>query len=224
LDVLAAPKLTDCTHQFCGACIEQYFDSVGGGPSAGSDRPAAVRAHGPPEQVTAAGTGTPAASLSNDSALPCSHVVVTCPSCRDVVSTCTFERTLDRDLAKLVDDMSAGDLWEAAPPEEQRSLRALQDEWHSRRSRYQASAWHRACSGKALKEKARAARARAAVSDGFAAYEGREGRFLDAYYAGPARQLDEEDDELYDYAAKFVLPLAAAVLLIVMMSRQRPPQ
>jgi hypothetical protein len=34
--------------------------------------------------------------------------------------------------------------------------------------------------------------------------------------------LDDDQDDLYDFAAKFVLPLAAAVIMLVMVARRSP--
>ena len=239
LDLLAAPKLTDCTHSFCGMCVHRYFDSVGGALSNEEQVQLETETVNAAEQLSnvgslmasiAAATMQREFSATRDSAVhvphpDCSHddVVVTCPTCRDVVSTCTYERVLDRDLAKLVDSISFGEEWHSASEEERMQVQALQDDWHARRRQYQAYMWKRTCTGKALRDRVRAARARAAVSDGFTAYSGREGRFLDEYYAGPRRLQDDEDDDdfMYDAAARYVVPLVACILMLVYMAKSR---
>ncbi len=175
-------------------------------------------------------------SKTNESAMICPELCIKCPTCRDIISTCTFERVLDRDLAYKVDNFHLlyPNEWKKSTLTTKKKLNILQNEWHTRRKKYQANEWSRQCSGKSLKDRVRVARARAAVNDNYSAYQGRESRFLDSYYSGATynnnnnhnnnANIDsgtgnDDDDDIYDVASKLVVPLAMAVLMLIVIAR-----
>jgi hypothetical protein len=229
LDLLAAPKLADCTHSFCGMCVTAYAASL--------QNPSIF-----PSFVLSAGSGIPTTtnnlenvlesedlphsnhtnltSATNDAASPCPEHVMACPSCREVISTVTFERTLDRDLAIKVDEFQNTMEWSEASEVDRSEIVFRQEEWHARRSKHHADELARKCSSKALSDRARSARARAAVHDDYRSYAGRESRFLDQYYGGPHIPHENPDDEeSYSIACNYIIPLALAVLMLVLSSR-----
>ena len=220
LDVLAAPKIADCTHAYCGICVTAYATSLRG-------RQLAVSGAGATAGLGQRGEGGALrVSATSESANQVPEVVVHCPTCRDVVSTVTFARLLDRDLTAKVDAVCELPAWAAAGEEERGQVQQLVAEWRERKSQYDSHELARRCSRQGLSDRARAARARAAVHDDYRRYSGTNGEtlFLDEYYVGPTRLNDPDLDssysaQLFEVASGMFVPLTLAVLMLVLVAR-----
>lgn len=167
-DLLACPNLTDCTHSFCGSCIEAYYDNQ-----------------------AARHTGTPHAP---------------CPICRADISTSTFERVLDRDIARKVEGWLQSERGGGAC--------GLVVEWRRRREAFHALQLERKANGAAVSLAARRAQVRQERLSSMPFYDRIFGDHDD-----DEEELEEELDRLCEAAAELVIPLVCAVVVIVIAMR-----
>ncbi len=204
-DLLACPKLADCTHSFCGECIEAYFDS--------------------------------------EAAKGCMQPL--CPMCREPIQTCTLERVLDRGLQRKVESYARGvrrraglvtvrqshgglrgrlsDATDMDMDMEMDMHESLSREWHQRRARYHALELE----AKASKSNLLMAARRRRVAARRAGQGASSSSLFDHILYGDDSDSDEEGDleeellRLYEIASQVVLPIACAVIVLVIALRRR---
>lgn len=203
LDLLAAPKLTDCTHSFCGACIQLYFDNKSdiaderGHVSSisrflgdmGDYLGIAIGDHQPSRRRNNYNNNNNGSNKKDD-------IIYSCPTCRECINTCTFERVLDRDLLRKVEALQSTDP----------VVISLMNDWYERRDAFYSNELKKKTDTKALRQ-----RVDRAASD---ENDADRGRFLG---------LLEEDalNEVYNLASECIVPLAVLVLMMIAVIRNR---
>ena len=191
-DLLACPKLADCTHSFCGECIESYFDSEArrGGSRWQQEHPACPLCRSP------ISTCTLERVLDRDLQ-------------RKVDSWVTQCRQVKRESGKRGKVAGEG-------MEEGATL--LSQEWHERRSRYHKLELEKRSSASSLDMAGRRRRLLRERASGMSLIDQiLQGNGDDSDEEG---DLQEELERLYEVASEIVIPLCCAVIVIVMAIRR----